>query len=112
MTVVHPSPGPVPLDHLIPTNVLEAKAAHHLVSSHSVDISSARVGSHDYLGAGGGALGGPAGDGHLVVGVVVVCVCVLLSVMMVGVARLRAAHRRQIREEQEVEMVSVILKLN
>ena len=93
------------MDHMIPTNVLEAKAAHHLVSDHSVDMSSARLGTHDYFSAGGGALGG-AGDGHMVVGVVVVCVCVLLSVMAVGVARLRAAHRRQLREEQEVEMVS------
>ena len=105
LTVVHPSPGPIILEHMmLPSNILEAKAAHHLVSSHSVDLSHARVGQQDYFSAGGG---GAAGDGHLVVGVVVVCVCVLLSVMVVGVVRLRAAHRRQLREEQEVEMVSL-----
>ena len=35
-----------------------------------------------------------------------VSVCVLLGVLVLGVLRLRASHNRQLREEQEVEMVS------
>lgn len=38
--------------------------------------------------------------------VVVVCVGLLLTVLTVGLARLRAAHKKSLREEQEVEMVS------
>ena len=38
--------------------------------------------------------------------VVVVCVGLLLTVLTVGLARLRAAHKKSLKEEQEVEMVS------
>ena len=37
--------------------------------------------------------------------VVVVCVGLLFTVLAVGVVRLRAAHKRALREEAEVEMV-------
>jgi hypothetical protein len=36
--------------------------------------------------------------------VVVVCVGLLLTMLTVGLVRLRAAHQRSLREEQEVEM--------
>ena len=38
--------------------------------------------------------------------ILLVSVCVLLGVLVLGVLRLRASHNRQLREEQEVEMVS------
>ena len=61
-------------------------------------------------------MGGPgsstASGGGVVVGVVVVSVCVLLGVLVMGVMRLRAAHNRQLREEQEVEMVRTTWKHN
>ena len=78
-----------------------------MVSHHTAEL--ARAVRAEYYG-GGGALGGPGGvassGGGVVVGVVVVSVCVLLGVLIMGVVRLRAAHNRQLREEQEVEMVS------
>ena len=41
--------------------------------------------------------------------VVVVCVGLLFTVLAVGVVRLRAAHKRALREEAEVEMVENII---
>ena len=46
--------------------------------------------------------------GHAVVVVVVVCVGLLFTVLAVGVVRLRAAHKRALREEAEVEMVKTL----
>ena len=70
---------------------------------------------HEYFSAAGQAQGeqeeGGVGTdsaltGHAVVVVVVVCVGLLLTVLTVGLARLRASHKKSLREEQEVEMVS------
>ena len=100
--MIHPAPGPV----LRPETEPEPRVSHHLVSHHTAEL--ARAVRADYYG-GGGALGGPGGvassGGGVVVGVVVVSVCVLLGVLVMGVVRLRTAHKRQLREEQEVEMV-------
>ena len=53
---------------------------------------------HEYFASTGGS------PGHAVVVVVVVCVGLLLTVLTVGLARLRTAHKKSLREEQEVEM--------
>ena len=100
--MIHPAPGPM----LRPETEPEPRVSHHLVSHHTAEL--ARAVRAEYYG-GGGALGGPGGvassGGGVVVGVVVVSVCVLLGVLVMGVVRLRTAHSRQLREEQEVEMV-------
>ena len=98
--MVHPAPGPV----LRPQTEPEPRVAHHLVSHHTAEL--ARAVRAEYYGVGGpGGSGAAASGGGVVVGVVVVSVCVLLGVLVMGVMRLRAAHNRQLREEQEVEMV-------
>ena len=97
--MVHPAPGPV----LRPQTEPEPRVAHHLVSHHTAEL--ARAVRAEYYGVGGPGGPGAASGGGVVVGVVVVSVCVLLGVLVMGVMRLRAAHNRQLREEQEVEMV-------
>lgn len=96
LTVLHPPitpetlPGPVQV--------------HHQISHHGAELP--RPGARhlstgrDYFSG----LGGAQSQSHAVVVVVVVCVGLLLTVLVVGVVRLRAAHNRSVREEQEVEM--------
>jgi hypothetical protein len=98
LTVLHPPitpetlPGPVQV--------------HHQISHHGAEIPSAHGGprllssGRDYFSGGGQS----QAQGHAVVIVVVVCVGLLLTVLAVGVVRLRAAHTRSLREEAEVEM--------
>ena len=104
LTVVHPNPGPASVPVYNSENILESKAAHRLVSQHNVDVISPHLTQHEYYGGGIGAAG--AQQSHLVVGLIVISVCVLVSVLVVAVVKMREAHRRHIREEQEVEMVS------
>jgi len=92
LTVVHPP--------VLPETLTAARPAHHQISHHGAEApGSPRIlsTSREYF------VGGQA-QGHAVVVVVVVCVGLLLSVLSVGLARLRAAHKRSLREEQEVEM--------
>ena len=103
LTVVHPNPGPASLPVYSSDNILESKAAHRLVSQHTVDLSSPHLTQHEYYGGGIGVSG--AQQSHLVVGLIVISVCVLISVLVVAVVKMKEAHRRHLREEQEVEMV-------
>merc|ERR1712226_1796940 len=92
LTVVHPP--------VLPETLAGARPAHHQISHHGAEApGSPRIlsTSHEYFVAG-------QAQGHAVVVVVVVCVGLLLTVLSVGLARLRAAHKRSLREEQEVEM--------
>jgi len=92
LTVVHPP--------VLPETLTAARPAHHQISHHGAEApGSPRIlsTSREYFVAG-------QAQGHAVVVVVVVCVGLLLTVLSVGLARLRAAHKRSLREEQEVEM--------
>jgi len=90
LTVIHPP--------VSPENILPIQPAHHHLSQHGADLPAARISSsHEFLSVG-------QTQGHAVVVVVVVCVGLLFTVLAVGVVRLRAAHKRALREEAEVEM--------
>jgi len=93
LTVLHPP--------VAPESFLGPLQAHNQLSHHAADVKGGpRILSsgREYYQAGGQV------QGHAVLVVVVVCVGLLLTVLGVGVARLRAAHQRSVREEQEVEM--------
>lgn len=94
LTVLHPP--------LTPETLAGPVQAHHQISHHGAEVprGGPRVLSsgHEYFSAAGQA------QGHAVVVVVVVCVGLLLTVLTVGLARLRAAHKKSLKEEQEVEM--------
>ena len=84
--MIHPPPETVGLPVL---------PAHRELSPHSVEQAGPRLSSH---------LQGQ--QGHLLLTLVILSVSLLIVVLVVGVVRLRASSRRQLREEQEVEMVS------
>jgi len=90
LTVVHPP---------VVETVENIPANHHQVSWHSAEVPDAmsRVSSHSEFIS-------QSAQGHAVVVLVVVCVGLMTTLLTVGVLRLRAAHKRALREEAEAEM--------
>jgi len=91
LTVIHPP--------VSPENMPPVQPAHHQLSQHGAELPGAQVSSssQEFLSLG-------QTQGHAVIVVVVVCMGLLFTVLTLGVIRLRAAHKRALREEAEVEM--------
>jgi len=90
LTVVHPPAA---------ESVEIIQANHHKVSLHTAelpDVMSPLSSHSEFISQ--------STQGHAVVVLVVVCVGLLTTLLTVGVLRLRAAHKRSLREEAEVEM--------
>jgi len=95
LTVLHP---PIAAETL--TGPIQS---HHQISHHGAEL----LPGPRHLSSGREYFSGVAGaqaQGHAVVVVVCVCVGLLLTVLVVGVVRLRQAHHTSLREEAEVEM--------